>query len=182
MSDDNDFFAQIKELAKAIEEMDRLTHSFFDKVIDFLKWTTAIAIGSLALIGNIGLSHMNNEVAYFLLLTTILCLFESILWALYTFKRVIDIVFSEWKISFAVHKWKLDTVEARMAKERTIIDDIVIKLSDVCNEYRDSIVGFLNLSKIEPDFYERNIIFHLGLLISGLMFFVLWITYLGYTP
>lgn len=173
--------AQIIELNKAIAEMDRLSQVFFDKIIDFLKWTTTITIGALALIGNVAISHINSGIAYFLLLVSIFCLFESIFWALYTFKRVIDIGFVDWKTSLAVHSFQLNTMEIKVKEVRNPIEEIVLALSELAKIFRSSIISYLNSSKIEPDFFENNITYHLGLLIAGLMFFVLLVFYLA-TP
>jgi len=176
-----DFNTQIIELNKAIEEMDRLSQIFFDKIIDFLKWTTTITIGSLALIGNVALNHINSGIAYFLFLVSILCLFESIFWALYTFKRVIDIGFVDWKTSLALHNFQLKSMEMKIKEEKNPIEELIIGLSELSKIFRSSIVSFLHSSKIEPNFFENNITYHLGLLIAGLMFFVLLVFYLA-TP
>jgi hypothetical protein len=161
--------------------MNRLSQNFFDKVIDFLKWTTTISIGSLALIGNAAFNHINNGIAYFLFLVSILCLLESIFWALYTFKRVIDIGFVDWKISLAIHCFQLNTMELKLKDKRNIVEEFVLGLSELAKIFRNSIVSFVNTSKIEPNFFENNITYHIGLLISGLVFFVLLIFYMA-TP
>jgi hypothetical protein len=175
----DDFTAQIIELNKAIEEMDKLSQTFFNKIIDFLKWTTTISIGSLALIGNVVFNHINSGIAYFLILVSILCLFESIFWALFTFKRLIDFGFEEWKTSFTLHKFQMETLEMKIKEKRTPVEEIIIAISELTKIFRSAIISFLHSSKLEPDFFERNITYHIGLLIAGLMFFVISIFYLA---
>src|SRR5208283_3105001 len=173
----DDLETQLIELNKAIEEMDRLSQNFFNKIIDFLKWTTTITIGSLALIGNVVLNHINGGIAYFLILASILCLFESIFWALFTFKRVIDIGFLDWKTSLALHNLQLETAAMKVKEGKNVIEEIIILIGEFTKIFRSFIISILNSSKIDPDFFERNVTYHIWLLIVGLMFFVLLIFY-----